>query len=285
MERFHSCKISCKILFSLVKYSSNAKKITSCPFTRSRLSFSRWVAEISPWCFKWCLMTLQRPSRKPVIFCLVGNISMLLSFLNTIVWKWGERRPGLWWNGGLALSRWWQNFCQVRWQSLWAKRMLMRTAMSHDDIRSLFVHQSRKPDVLPSPARTPSVPRISRLSSWGSFLGKETCYHFGDSESLWSFKTGLRKEEFFFEGPQQLNVRVECGGKVRNAGVSSTGMLKEKERVAAKPSMMGLEIGELGMDYVTWIRSCLRFLPLFQVTSWLDCSRGTRIHQGFSFAW
>lgn len=44
--------------------------------------------------------------------------------------------------------------------------------MSHDDIWSLFVHQNSKPDVLPSPARAPSVPRISRIFSWGSFLAR-----------------------------------------------------------------------------------------------------------------
>lgn len=46
------------------------------------------------------------------------SISILLSFLNKIIWKWGERRPWLWSNWGLTLSRWWQNFFQVRWQSL-----------------------------------------------------------------------------------------------------------------------------------------------------------------------
>lgn len=59
--------------------------------------------------------------------------------------------------------------------------------MSHDDRLSVFVHQSRKPDVLPSPVRAPSVPRIPRmsgLSSWRNFLGKEICYHFQDSEGL-----------------------------------------------------------------------------------------------------
>ena len=173
-------------------------------------------AEISPWCFN--LLFKDLPLRKPMNFCSVENISTLPSFLNKAIWKWAERRPWLWRDGRRTLSRRWQNFCRVRWQSLRAKRLRMRTAVSHDDIRSLFVHQSRKPDVSPSPARAPSVPRISKLSSWGSFLGKETCHHFEDSEGLWSFKTGLRKEEFFFEVQactQQLKVSVGCGEKSR----------------------------------------------------------------------
>lgn len=64
--------------------------------------------------------------------------------------------------------------------------MLLGTAVSHDDIRSVFIHQSSEPDVLPRPARAPSVPRISRisrLSSWGSFLGKATCGHIGEARA------------------------------------------------------------------------------------------------------
>lgn len=99
----------------------------------------------------------------------------------------------------------------VGWQSLWASCAQMRTAVSHDDTLSLFVHQSSKPDVLPSPARTPSVPRISRLCSWGSLLGKETCHHFEDSEGLWSFKTWLRKEEFFEGQACTQWLKISCG--------------------------------------------------------------------------
>lgn len=48
---------------------------------------------------------------------------------------------------------------------------------------SLFIKAANQ-DVLPSPAWAPSVLGISRLSSWGGFLGKETCHHFEDSRAF-----------------------------------------------------------------------------------------------------
>lgn len=49
--------------------------------------------------------------------------------------------------------------------------MLVRTPMSHDDGQSLC-SSKQKPDVRPSPARAPSVSRISRLSHEELFLAK-----------------------------------------------------------------------------------------------------------------
>lgn len=136
-------------------------------------------------------------SRKPVNFSLGENISFfVLIFLTKSENKVNEG-PGfrevenLLWVDDDKTS--FKSFCRVsEWNHCWGQCWVI------NDIRSLSVHQSSKPDVLPSPARAPSVPRISRLSSWGGCLGKETCHHFEDSKGLWSFKTGLRKE-FYFE--------------------------------------------------------------------------------------
>lgn len=106
--------------------------------------------------------------------------------------------------------------------------------MSHDDIWSLFVHQSSKPDVLPSPARAPSVPRISRIFSWGSFFGKETCHHFEDSEDLWSFKTG----PLWSIGSTQrlkINCGMQCFHQLH---------VERKGWMVANSSMMCLKIWE-----------------------------------------
>lgn len=98
----------------------------------------------------------------------------------------------------------------------------MSTVMSHDDIRKLFVHQSSKPDVFSSPARVPSVPRISRLTSWGNLFGKETCHHF-EGRKIAINQDSSKKTSFwkFQFPPSSQKFHAYCSEKLHVENISS----------------------------------------------------------------
>lgn len=206
-------------------------------------------AENPPWCFNWLFKDL--PSRRPVIFCVVENISILLSFLNKIFWKWGEWRPWIWWNWGLKVDDDKTSVESVgrvseRNACWWGQRWVMMTYGA-----SLFIKAANQMcyQVLQG---LHLCPEYQDYPHGEVFLARKLVTI---SKTVRAFEvskqgSGKRSSSLKFKPAPSSYKSVWNAG--RNAGVSSTCMLKGKGRVAANYSMMCIEMGEFecGLCYL-----------------------------------